>query len=85
MTTMIVELYDALKDAGATEEKARRAAESVAAYGTRFTDVQQSITTFPGEMNQGFASLRADINILKWMGGANLALTFAVFIKLFVP
>jgi hypothetical protein len=29
---MITELYDALKDAGATEEKARKAAETVAAY-----------------------------------------------------
>jgi hypothetical protein len=32
VTTVITELYDALKDAGADEEKARRAAETVAAY-----------------------------------------------------
>lgn len=32
MTTMISEVYDALVEAGASEEKARKAAEAVAAY-----------------------------------------------------
>lgn len=95
MTTMIAELYDALRDAGATEEKARSAAQSVAAYETRFAEVQQSITSLRGEMHQGFAALRGemnhgfagqrgDINLLRWMAGVNFALTVAVFIKLFV-
>jgi hypothetical protein len=36
MSTMIFEVYDALKEAGATEEKARKAAEALAAYENRF-------------------------------------------------
>jgi len=36
MSTMIFEVYDALKDAGATEDKARKAAEALAAYENRF-------------------------------------------------
>ena len=48
MTTMIAELYDALKDAGATEEKARAAAEAIAAYDTRFAamDSRLSVLTW---------------------------------------
>jgi len=36
MSTMIFAVYDALKEAGATEEKARKAAEALAAYENRF-------------------------------------------------
>ncbi len=43
MTTVITELYDALKDAGATEEKARKAAETVAAYESRFTKIETDL------------------------------------------
>jgi len=43
MTTMITELYDALKDAGANEEKARRAAETVAAYENRFAKIETDL------------------------------------------
>ncbi len=32
MTTMITEVYDALKDAGATDTKSRAAAEAIAEY-----------------------------------------------------
>jgi hypothetical protein len=32
MTTMIAEVYDALLEAGASEEKARKAAEAVAGF-----------------------------------------------------
>ena len=62
MTTMITELYDALKDAGAGEDKARRAAETVAAYENRF------------------AKIEADLGILKWMVGFNLAATVALIV-----
>jgi len=40
---MITELYDALKDAGASEEKARKAAETVAAYESRFTKIETDL------------------------------------------
>ena len=43
MTTMITELYDALKDASADEEKARKAAETVAAYENRFAKIDTDL------------------------------------------
>lgn len=43
MTTMITELYDALKDAGAAEDKARSAAETVAAYENRFAKIESDL------------------------------------------
>ena len=73
MTTMIAELYDALRDAGGSDEKARKAAQSVAAYESRFSELNQSIIGLPG-----------DINLLRWMVGFNMALTLAVFAKPFV-
>ena len=39
MSTMIVEVYDALKDAGATEEKSRKAAETLANTDNRFSKI----------------------------------------------
>ena len=44
MTTMITELYDALKDAGASEEKARRAAETIANYDSRLASIDVKLT-----------------------------------------
>lgn len=43
MTTMITELYDALKEAGAGEDKARKAAETVAAYENRFSKIESDL------------------------------------------
>jgi hypothetical protein len=37
---MIFEVYDALKEAGATEEKAKKAAEALAAYESRFNKIE---------------------------------------------
>jgi hypothetical protein len=44
MATMISELYDALKAAGAPEDKARKAAEVVAGYENRFLRVEAYLT-----------------------------------------
>lgn len=43
MTTMITELYDALKDAGANEDKARKAAETVVADESRFSKIETDV------------------------------------------
>jgi len=44
MATMIVELYDALRAAGAPEDQARKAAEVVAAYENRFARIETDLT-----------------------------------------
>lgn len=43
MATMISEVYDALKDAGAHEEKARAAAEAIASYENRFSSIETNL------------------------------------------
>ena len=40
MATLLVELYDALKDAGASEEKSRAAASAIANRENRFNKVE---------------------------------------------
>lgn len=44
VATMISEVYDALRDAGATEEKARKAAEVLASYDNRFATIERDLT-----------------------------------------
>ncbi len=44
MATMISELYDALKSAGAPEDQARKAAEVVAGYENRFARIESDLT-----------------------------------------
>ena len=64
MTTMIAEVYDALLAAGSPEDKARKAAEAIAAYENRFT-----------AMDQRFTKLEGDLKLLTWMVGFDLAAT----------
>ena len=44
MATMISELYNALKSAGAPEDQARKAAEVVAGYDNRFSRIEGDLT-----------------------------------------
>ena len=71
MTTMIAEVYDALLAAGSPEDKARKAAEAIAAYENRF------IT-----MDQRFAKIEGDLKLLTWMVGFNLAATVGLIFLL---
>ena len=66
MSTLISEVYDALKEAGASEEKSRAAAQALAAYDKRFSGIN------------------ADLILLKWMIGFNLAFTMALLWKAFL-
>jgi hypothetical protein len=66
MAMMMGKLYAALREANVPEDKAREAAEEVASFETRISD------------------LTADMRLLKWMVGFNLALTIAIVGKLFL-
>ena len=76
MTAMIAEVYDALKSAGAGEDKARAAAEAVATHQRETTDLRE-------DMRTGFADVRGELKLVKWMLGFNLALSVAIVIILF--
>ena len=43
MALMLAELYDALKDAGASDELARKAAEAVAGYDDRLSRMERRL------------------------------------------
>ncbi len=63
MATMISEVYDALIDAGASEGKARAAAETLASYESRFTSLEM-----------GLERIRGKLVVLQWQVGAIFAL-----------
>lgn len=74
MPTMISEVYDALVEAGASEEKARKAAEAVAAYDQRFAGIETRLVELSGR-----------VALLQWMLGTNIVLTLGVLWKLIKP
>ena len=60
MTVMLSKTYDALISAGAPEEKARAAAEELAAYETRFAKIETDLAVIKwmlGVVIAGVASL----------------------------
>ena len=69
MPNMLSELYDALLDAGASEEKARKAAEEAAMYETRLTRIDSHLE-----------SLAHRLNALTWSIGIGFSLVMAVLL-----
>ena len=66
MTTMISELYEALVDAGASEEKAREAAVALSAEGL-------SAKGNIAEVKEELARLDKKMAVMQWMLGTTLA------------
>jgi hypothetical protein len=67
MTTMIAEVYDALLEAGASQDKARKAAEAIAGYDARFVEIDRRLERLEGK-----------ITLLSWMVGFSITLTLAL-------
>ena len=64
MTTMVAELYDALLAAGAPDEKARKAAETMAgyeAYEQRFGRIESDI----GELKRDIGELKNSVSAIE--------------------
>lgn len=72
MTTMIAEVYDALVEAGASEEKARKAAEAIAGYEDRF-----------GRIDVALARVESSQKYQQWQISLMLGLQLLVIGKLF--
>ena len=91
MARMIAEVYDALKSAGADEDKARAAATAVAGqheFEGRLTDIGTRIDRLDSRIERVEARLskvETELAVLKWMIGANIALTILVLGKLLIP
>jgi hypothetical protein len=75
MALMSSERYDALLEAGASEAKARKAAEAVAASDNRFTILEGKIDTLRAEVKGEMAWTR-------WLMGTNIVLTLGVLWRL---
>jgi antibiotic biosynthesis monooxygenase (ABM) superfamily enzyme len=71
MALQLGALRDALIEAGASADKADKAAEELAGYEDRFTGVEQKLTALEGK-----------VNLLTWMVGFNLILSLGMLWRL---
>ena len=91
MTTMISELYEALINAGATEEKAREAAVALSAENLNSKDtiaevkaeLAGDIAALDEKLSGKIAELDKNMAVLKWMMGATLTGVAAIIVKIF--
>lgn len=68
MALQLGAIRDALLDAGASPDKADKAAEELAAYETRFTSIENELSRIVGKLS-----------LLTWAVGINVAATVAIF------
>ena len=88
---MISELYEALINAGATEEKAREAAQALSAENLNSKDtiaevkaeLAGDIAALDQKLSGKIAELDKNMAVLKWMVGATLTGVAAIIIKIF--
>ena len=73
MTTMIAELYEALKAAAAAEDKAQAAARALADHERRFDSIDGKV-----------AALEAQVTMVKWITGATFAGVLALVLPTFI-
>jgi archaellum component FlaC len=94
MSTMLVELYDASKEAGASE-KARAAAESLVVGHDRLDRIEQQTGQLPNiqdqidraredivRLDKELELIRAQTDLLKWMNGIVIAGVLALTIDI---
>lgn len=74
MALMVGSLYDALLHANVDEGKARKAAEDVADFDRRVTDLGSAVARLEQKMEGRFT-------LLQWMIGFNLAFTLALLLR----
>jgi tetrahydromethanopterin S-methyltransferase subunit G len=88
MARMIAEVYDALRSAGADENKARAAATSAAGQWeieARLDQIDKRIDKVESRLERlepRVGKVETDLAVLKWMIGANIGLTIMVLGKL---
>ena len=85
---MIVELYEALKPAGAPEEKAQATAKALARPDDRFDRVDADLAKINAEiagMKVELATVRAELGTVKWMVGGVGFGVLPLVLRSFVP
>jgi hypothetical protein len=81
---MISEVYDALISAGAPEDKARKAAETLANTDNRFSRIDGAVLKLESKLDGAVLKLEAEFVLVKWMIGFAIALNFAILTRLFL-
>jgi hypothetical protein len=84
MATMITEVYDALKEAGASEEKARSAAEVLASYDARFVDLKTAISDARSDFRAEIGDVKAELRVLKYTTASTAAMIVAILLRVFL-
>jgi hypothetical protein len=79
MALQLGALRDALIEAGASPEKAAKAAEELAAYENRFDGFDARLGAFETRL----VTIDGRVNLLTWMTGFNLAMTLAILWRVF--
>lgn len=69
---MISEVYDAFLAAGAPEDKARKAAETLANYDSQFSRIDGDLI-----------KIQSELVLVKWMVGFGIAMNVAILTRLF--
>src|SRR5437867_5000583 len=84
---LLEELYDALIEAGASEEKARAASRAMANMEGHFAGIRKEITDFRSDVDRRFSELRSYtegmFRLHNWMLATILAFVVALFFKEF--
>jgi hypothetical protein len=85
MPLMLSKLYDALLEAGASDVKAREAAEESAAFEMRFTRIEAMLGSLGGEVGSArsemcteFSSIRSDLQTLRWIAAIGFGVLAAL-------
>lgn len=87
MSTIIVEVYDAFKEAGVSEEKCVAAAKALADYESHFVRIETDVTDVKSEIKVVKAKIEVldkEISMLKWMIGFGIAGIISLLIKSFL-
>ena len=72
MSVMLAKTYRALKSAGATEDEAREAAEELAGYESRSSNIESRLD-----------KIEVELSMLKWIIGLNFAMSIAILWRVF--
>jgi hypothetical protein len=83
VSTMISEVYDALIAAGAPEDKARKAAETLANYDNRFSRIDGAVLKLDSKLDGAVLKLESELVLVKWMVGFGIAMNVAILTRLF--
>jgi len=73
VSTIISEIYDAFLAAGTPEDKARKAAETLANHDDRFARLDGAVV-----------KVQSELVLLRWMVGFYIALDVAILTRLFL-